>query len=329
MEFSKPKFVFTVFRHGARAPIPIIDGVDLLGNKWDLPEGQLTEKGKMMHFELGRRLKTQYDHLISKDSILTMSTDYQRTKESLKFHLQGMFEDQPTEIEVFNKTDIIPNDSIKFEAYHHSKVKPECYAQPNEEFKEYILYFKENCAKHYNKWLPEECEVAKDEISCFQWLTNQFTCCLAEGKGLDKFTNLEDRLKECEENFIQYYLNCYVTSVPGFIEANNTELIKKLFEVFEKKEESGITYFTFSAHDITILLLNKALNNLFGTKLCYPNFSNYLAFEFYENEEVVVVFNGNELLREKYELIKEKFESTYSDPLLFKQFYKESININL
>lgn len=92
-------FLYTHFRHGARAPLAINDSfIDKLGEKWTNP-GELTGVGQRMHYLLGRRnriryindgktfLKTQFDP----HEILIYSSNINRTMVSASSQLQGFY----------------------------------------------------------------------------------------------------------------------------------------------------------------------------------------------------------------------------------------------
>lgn len=89
------RFIFSIFRHGARAPQEkVVNGVDLLGNTWASP-GELTEVGMRMHFLLGRRNRQKYDGFISTKynplEIYIRTSEYNRTMMSVQSQLQGLY----------------------------------------------------------------------------------------------------------------------------------------------------------------------------------------------------------------------------------------------
>lgn len=96
MQDREYRFIFSIFRHGARAPQSKVNnqGVDMLGNKWESP-GELTEVGMRMHYLLGRRNRQKYNGFISEkyDSkeIFIRSSDYNRTMMSVQSQLQGLY----------------------------------------------------------------------------------------------------------------------------------------------------------------------------------------------------------------------------------------------
>jgi hypothetical protein len=96
---DKLVFLYTHFRHGARAPLKIDDSfIDKMGETWKNP-GELTGVGQRMHYLLGRRnriryindgntfLSTQFDP----HEILIYSSNVNRTMVSVSSQLQGFF----------------------------------------------------------------------------------------------------------------------------------------------------------------------------------------------------------------------------------------------
>ena len=91
-------FLYTHFRHGARAPLDVNDSfIDILGEKWTNP-GELTGIGQRMHYLLGLRNRIKCiknEKLLSEKfdppEILIFTTDRNRTMVSLASQLQGLY----------------------------------------------------------------------------------------------------------------------------------------------------------------------------------------------------------------------------------------------
>ena len=91
-------FLYTHFRHGARAPMDIKnDYTDLLGEKWTNP-GELTGMGQRMHYLLGLRNRMRYiekEKFLSEKfdahEILIYSSNLNRTMLSASSQLQGLY----------------------------------------------------------------------------------------------------------------------------------------------------------------------------------------------------------------------------------------------
>lgn len=89
------RFVFTTFRHGARAPEHVdANNLDILGGQWSSP-GELTPVGYRMHYLLGVRNKARYSNFLSSSfdpkEVYALSSEYNRTMMSAQAQLNGMF----------------------------------------------------------------------------------------------------------------------------------------------------------------------------------------------------------------------------------------------
>ena len=97
-EEDKLIFLYTHFRHGARAPQKVnASFYDMLGQKWTNP-GELTGMGQRMHYLLGLRNRIKYikerkflNETYDPHEILIYSSDYNRTIISAASQLQGMY----------------------------------------------------------------------------------------------------------------------------------------------------------------------------------------------------------------------------------------------
>ena len=96
---DKLVFVYTHFRHGARAPLKINDSfIDKLGEAWKNP-GELTGVGQRMHYLLGRRNRIRYINdgktflstHFDPHEILIYSSNINRTMVSVSSQLQGFY----------------------------------------------------------------------------------------------------------------------------------------------------------------------------------------------------------------------------------------------
>jgi len=94
---DKLRFVFGVFRHGARAPWKSLNenNIDLLGSRWE-GESQLTDVGIRQHYLLGYKNKQKYFSKMNitnynPNEVSIFSTDTDRTIMSVYSELFGMF----------------------------------------------------------------------------------------------------------------------------------------------------------------------------------------------------------------------------------------------
>ena len=91
-------FLYTHFRHGARAPMAINNNfIDLVKEKWNNP-GELTGIGQRMHYLLGLRNRIKYiknetflSEKFDPHEIVIFSSNLNRTMVSASSHLQGFF----------------------------------------------------------------------------------------------------------------------------------------------------------------------------------------------------------------------------------------------
>ena len=91
-------FLYTHFRHGARAPMAINSNfTDLVKEKWSNP-GELTGIGQRMHYLLGLRNRIKYiknetflSEKFDPHEITIFSSNLNRTMVSASSHLQGFF----------------------------------------------------------------------------------------------------------------------------------------------------------------------------------------------------------------------------------------------
>ena len=94
---DKLRFVFGIFRHGARAPYSKLDknNVDILGSKWE-SKSALTGVGKRQHYLIGYKNKEKYSNALNMternhDEILLFSTKTSRTMMSIYSEIFGMY----------------------------------------------------------------------------------------------------------------------------------------------------------------------------------------------------------------------------------------------
>merc|ERR1711957_258200 len=128
------RFVFSMFRHGAKHPTAIHGGIDEFGELWDGP-GELTAAGKGMHFLLGLRNRQVYKDFTTferlEGSVYVRSTDYNRTIESVEsqrqklVYLQQMVRNEIYERKSFNCT----HSSFQQRRSNESNVLPSLYLQ--------------------------------------------------------------------------------------------------------------------------------------------------------------------------------------------------------
>lgn len=94
-------FVFSLIRHGARAPYSLNNkNVDSLGKKWDIFKQDLSSVGMRQHYVLGLVQKETHKDLLSENykigEVYALSTNRNRTIQSFLSHFQGLYPEGPT-----------------------------------------------------------------------------------------------------------------------------------------------------------------------------------------------------------------------------------------
>lgn len=90
------KSVVVVYRHGDRTPISFYPNDPYKDpSNWPVGFGQLTNRGKMMQFNLGKFLRSRYNHLIGdkydENDIYVRASDVDRTMMSAMSNLAGLY----------------------------------------------------------------------------------------------------------------------------------------------------------------------------------------------------------------------------------------------
>ncbi|XP_023166403.2 prostatic acid phosphatase [Drosophila hydei] len=91
------KFAHVIYRHGDRMPVDPYPTDPWNDRKyWPTGWGQLTNRGKLQHYELGKWLRKRYSSLLDtkydNEQIYVQSTDVERTLMSAESNLAGLYE---------------------------------------------------------------------------------------------------------------------------------------------------------------------------------------------------------------------------------------------
>jgi len=319
---STPKLVINLFRHGARGPLKSDDLY------WKGLEGQLTSTGKAQHYILGASLIQRYPHLRDvlkqPERMFLRTTEFSRTKQSLHYHLLGMYEAHEHALDslfIYN-TDFalkVKDHSVyqkflnadmemikKFEDQIHTVPFAEDYEMLCTELKacpnSFKLLGKDNETILENNLKPVHERVMKElnmkmNTQEFRYyydyiLANQF-----EGR------NLPDRVSNEFWAYLKLAGEYYVA-----FKRFGSDLQKKVFSIHllekildllhtSKRNESTHDLVLLSAHDVTIFNLLNALNILTPQKLLdkmnkidllhaydFPNFASQVLIELWETE---------------------------------------------
>lgn len=104
---TKLELVQIVFRHGERTPVLTYPNDPYQESHWKDYGGfgQLTQAGMLRHYNYGQYLRSRYSNFLnsnySRERVLAMSTDYDRTLMSAYSLLSSLY--QPAGFQVWNK----------------------------------------------------------------------------------------------------------------------------------------------------------------------------------------------------------------------------------
>lgn len=118
------RFIFSIFRHGARAPSRnITNGVDIFGNLWVSP-GEVTSSGLRMNYILGRRTRAKYDVFLSSlydtRELIVRTSIYNRTMMSAEAFLQGLYPNSGPVLTTYQENNAYPKFNGNLAGYRPS-----------------------------------------------------------------------------------------------------------------------------------------------------------------------------------------------------------------
>ena len=318
-----PKLVINLFRHGARGPLKTDDLY------WKGLEGQLTSTGKAQHYILGASLIQRYPHLKDvlkqPERMFLRTTQFARTKESLHYHLLGMYEAHEHALDsllIYNtdfalkvKEHLVYKHFLKADMEMIKKFEDKIHTVPFDEDFEMLCTEPKACPNSFKLLGPENeillennikpvCERLWKDMGIkmgsqeFRYyydyiLANQF-----EGR------NLPDRLSNELWAYLKLAGEYYVT-----FKRFGSDIQKKIFSIFllekildllhaSRKNEASHELILMSAHDVTIFNLLNALNIITPQKLLekmnkidllhayeFPNFASQVLIELWESED--------------------------------------------
>ena len=214
--------VYEHFRHGARSPLIQLSSNkrDYLNIYWE-SEGELNLLGMRMHIMSGYQKRKQYNDLLNdNDRVISFTTNRNRTKDSLKFHLIGMYDEFDKNSKDLEKFSNVFNPKI-ISTYKNVNINiNENYINQNfENFKlnskfninifdsKQILYHHKYCP--YYKEIKKQLKIRYKKL--FDETINNFS-----NKYLKEFRNYInnssfifediDHLKKVCDSFVQAYL---------------------------------------------------------------------------------------------------------------------------
>ena len=214
-------FIFSIFRHGARAPMDkeLHNNTDILGGKWN-NKAELTSTGRKQHYMIGTKNKKRYSDFINNtynpEEILIYSTCTDRTMSSAQCQLLGLynglsytnelnFDDitNNTEFDINLKSIIPPIHLFKERKNYHTNL---LFKRPKSKY-ETILQYSKFCppmVKLINKNY-EDFETNPDIDSFIYEFNKKYGDILKKKYNIDIFTNRKELKGFCDAYISDYF----------------------------------------------------------------------------------------------------------------------------
>lgn len=236
-------FVFSIFRHGARAPLykDLKNNIDIFGSKWNI-KAELTKTGRKQHYMLGTKNKIRYSGFINDiydpQEILIYSTGTDRTISSAQSQLLGLFSgitysnDFNYDIDFDNFTEL--NDNLI------SIIPPINLIQKKKNFTKNLLLGPKNrfeLTLQYSKFCPVMEKLIKKNYEIFE-----------NNKEMDSF--IYDFNKKYGDILMKIYNISNISSkkdMKGFCDAY-------ISNFFDEINQKNLNFFTLEGFNITTLL---------------------------------------------------------------------------
>uniref|UniRef100_A0A8D2Q8Q2 acid phosphatase n=1 Tax=Varanus komodoensis TaxID=61221 RepID=A0A8D2Q8Q2_VARKO len=273
-----------VYRHGDRSPVSSFPTNPVSEDVWPQGYGQLTKIGMQQQFRLGQSIKLRYSNFLSSEykrkEIYVRSTDYDRTIMSAQVNLAGMY--PPTGSQSWNSA--IYWQPIPVHTVPRSQEKLLSY--PIEGCPRFYKLLKESMAEpSFQATVKKQLKIHKQPVPSWAGM------------------HLMMRLGQ----LLEYSLNVLFGG-PKRVEKSRLQggvLVKAILDKLTKAAESAdaTKMIMYSAHDITIVALQIALN-VFNLKL--PPYAACQFFELYKEdsgEYTVEMHYQNSTFAEPYSLI--------------------------
>jgi lysosomal acid phosphatase len=251
-----------LFRHGDRTPINPYPKDPWGDSKfWTTGWGQLTNKGKQRHYELGQWIRNRYKNLIhetySKENVHIQSTDVDRTLMSAQSNLAGLY--PPTGADVWN-TD------VKWQPIPvHTIPEKEDYVLAAKKFCETYDY-----ALNKLKKSDEYQELNKKLSGLYQYLSNNtgmvvntletvqniYSCLYIEDTNNKTLPDWTKTVYPDKLEWVSARTFATDTYTPELARLKSGPLLKEILTRFQKKSESKSkptqSLWIYSAHDTTV-----------------------------------------------------------------------------
>ena len=218
-------FLWTHFRHGARAPQNIDDNyLDLLGEKWTNP-GELTPGGQRMLFILGLRNRIRYikekkflSEKFNPHEILIYSSYFNRTLISVSAQLQGLYPESAGKGDILTQEQeesSYPPINVSYKEIEEEIKKLNGSALPNsmmlaptrminQNERKILLFDSKECTSKKNEIRSQN----REKYSIFNTLKQEFND--KYRKKMNDFLGTND--EELDFSFINKFCDSFITS---------------------------------------------------------------------------------------------------------------------
>jgi len=333
---TSPKLVIELFRHGARGPL-----YHQNDPYWKGKEGQLTNIGRAQHLVLGASMIQQYPHLKQTlqdpSRLYLQSTQFDRTIESLKFHLWGLYHGENQTLDDLN---IYHHDFYKkyqkhetakfFNSFNVSEIMAFAPTEIriNPLAKDYELltlepFFCPNTGELLQEDHREEFDFIMNLISYHvkYHTKNSFNAQqiydiydliyanLYEGKDLIHNITTDSQVWNHIKHGAEYYVTYERYGSELKRKLYGMPLLQKIMKFLEESQEGTLPYdlVLLSAHDITVFNLVTALNiahpKCFIDKMMGEKIDSHCKYPNYASQFLIELWdrNGEAKIRLLYE----------------------------
>ncbi|XP_075211914.1 prostatic acid phosphatase-like isoform X1 [Lycorma delicatula] len=288
------KFVAILHRHGQRTPLEFyeFDPYKDVNKYWPIGLGQLTARGKLQLYELGKTFKERYKSFISNysaKSVRVSSSDADRCHMSVAALLAGLF--PPQGDEVWNKELLWQPIPIHSEPSNEDKILgltaycPRYIQERNKAIKE-IADNETVSEKALYKYFSENLGEIVEKFVDIEYLYHTLSIEEQHGLTLPPWTKMVHPHKTKEKTALHQASLAWNKILKRF---RGGPVLKEILGQFKEKSEGhneDKKLLLYSAHDTTIVSVLRALE---FNNLLVPDFGASLIFELQQlNDEYFV-----------------------------------------
>ena len=337
-------FVFNHMKHGASSPCYGLNDyyADVYEQQWN-GYCELTQKGFLQLFKLGKIFQQRYDKLLNIrnnpdiNRVLSFASKENKTLMSANAFFYGMYLNNNTPIE---EQIIVPTRNFKkqsdlelipifyFSDYHNcdswKKILDKVDPNKNSVINEFISTFLKSYGEIFNELrnreqlIKEKNWFDKVNLICNNYISNYYD---------ERYKNIEpfQKLKFTEEKFYDLYYDCHLFNLYKYIliqyggDAKNipalilTELLNDTINymdlIINFPEKDSPKFLSYIGHDSIIASMQLVLNQLFNVTIKVMNYGTnqvFLLFKKDEKYEIKYFYNDELLLSIDYEEFKKK-----------------------